>query len=90
MEGDKVQMRFSPPIDWDGSATTITSVSADGRISTNAPILWTATTTTSQTFDTDVVVSDQMPEQKIYDFILGLIKMFNLVIEPTSRTKFIV
>ena len=88
--GDKVQMRFSPPIDWDGSATTITSVSADGRISTNAPILWTATTTTSQTFDTDVVVSDQMPEQKIYDFILGLIKMFNLVIEPTSRTKFIV
>ena len=88
--GDKVQMRFSPPIDWDGSATTITSVSSDGRISTNAPILWTATTTTSQTFDTDVVVSDQMPEQKIYDFILGLIKMFNLVIEPTSRTKFIV
>ena len=88
--GDKVQMRFSPPVDWDGSATTITSVSSDGRISTNAPILWTATTTTSQTFDTAVVVSDQMPEQKIYDFILGLVKMFNLVIEPTSRTKFIV
>lgn len=88
--GDKVQMRFSPPVDWDGSATTITSVSSDGRISTNAPILWTATTTTSQTFDTDVVVSDQMPEQKVYDFFLGLVKMFNLVIEPTSRTKFIV
>ena len=88
--GDKVQMRFSPPVNWDGSTTTITSVSADGRISTNAPILWTATTTTSQTFDTDVVVSDQMPEQKVYDFILGLVKMFNLVIEPTSRTKFII
>jgi len=35
-------------------------------------------------------MSDQMPEQKVYDFILGLVKMFNLVIEPTSRTKFIV
>tara|TARA_B110000908_G_C10268383_1_gene467259 strand:+ start:16173 stop:18164 length:1992 start_codon:yes stop_codon:yes gene_type:complete len=88
--GDKVQMRFSPPVNWDGSTTTIASVSADGRISNNAPILWTATTTTSQSFNTDVVVSDQMPEQKVYDFILGLVKMFNLVIEPTSRTKFII
>jgi hypothetical protein len=33
-------------------------------------------------------MSDQMPEQKVYDFILGLVKMFNLVIESTSRTKF--
>ena len=88
--GDKVQMRFSPPVNWDGSTTTIASVSADGRISNNAPILWTATTTTSQSFNTDVVVSDQMPEQKVYDFILGLVKMFNLVIEPTSRTKFVI
>ena len=88
--GDKVQMRFSPPVNWDGSTTTITSVSSDGRISNNAPILWTATTTTSQSFNTDVVVSDQMPEQKIYDFILGLVKMFHLLIEPTSRTRFIV
>jgi hypothetical protein len=35
-------------------------------------------------------MSDQMPEQKIYDFMIGLVKMFNLVIEPTSRTKFII
>ena len=37
-----------------------------------------------------VIVADQMPEQKVYDFITGLVKMFNLVIEPTSRTKFLV
>ena len=88
--GDKVQMRFSPPVNWDGSTITINSVSCDGRISTNAPVIFTAETSTSQAFNTDVVMSDQMPEQKVYDFILGLVKMFNLIIEPTSRTKFII
>jgi hypothetical protein len=86
--GDEVQMRFSPPIDWGGETITITGSSISGRPSENAADVFTATTSTSQSFTTDVVMSDQMPEQKIYDFILGLVKMFNLVIEPTSRTKF--
>ena len=86
--GDQVQMRFSPPIDWGGETITITSSNISGRPSELAADLFTATTSTSQSFNTDVIMSDQMPEQKIYDFILGLVKMFNLVIEPTSRTKF--
>ena len=86
--GDQVQMRFSPPIDWGGETITITSSNISGRPSELATDLFTATTSTSQSFNTDVIMSDQMPEQKIYDFILGLVKMFNLVIEPTSRTKF--
>ena len=87
--GDKIQMRFSPPTNWDGSAVNLTSVSASGREFTNpANIYWTAATSGTQSFSTDVIMSDQMPEQKVYDFILGLVKMFNLVIEPTSRTKF--
>lgn len=40
------------------------------------------------TFDNDVVIADQMPEQKISDFITGLVKMFNLTIESTSATEF--
>lgn len=88
--GDKVQIRFSPPIDWNGNTITIDSCSSDGRPSSAGSVLFTASTTTSQSFNTDVIMSDQMPEQKVYDFILGLVKMFNLVIEPTSRTKFIV
>jgi len=88
--GDKIQMRFSPPIDWGGETITITASNISGRPSQNAADVFTATTSTAQSFTTDVIVADQMPEQKVYDFITGLVKMFNLVIEPTSRTKFIV
>lgn len=88
--GDEVQMRFSPPIDWGGETITITSSNISGRPSENAADVFTASTSTSQSFTTDVIMSDQMPEQKVYDFMIGLVKMFNLVIEPTSRTKFIV
>jgi len=88
--GDEVQMRFSPPIDWGGETITITSSNISGRPSENAADVFTASTSASQSFTTDVIMSDQMPEQKVYDFMIGLVKMFNLVIEPTSRTKFIV
>ena len=88
--GDQVQMRFSPPIDWGGETITITSSNISGRPSELSADVFTATTSTSQSFTTDVIMSDQMPEQKVYDFMIGLVKMFNLVIEPTSRTKFIV
>ena len=89
--GDKIQMRFSPPTNWDGAGVSLTSVSISGREFTNpANIYWTAATSATQSFSLDVVMSDQMPEQKVYDFMIGLVKMFNLVIEPTSRTKFII
>jgi len=89
--GDRIQMRFSPPANWDGSSVVLTSVSVSGvEFANPANIYWTAATSASQTFTTDVIVADQMPEQKVYDFITGLVKMFNLVIEPTSRTKFVV
>lgn len=86
--GDKVQMRFSPPNNWGGETITITGSSISGRPSESAADVFTATTSTSQSFTTNVEMSDQMPEMKIYDFLSGLVKMFNLVIEPTSRTEF--
>lgn len=89
--GDKIQMRFSPPVNWDGAGVSLTSVSASGVEFTNpANVYWTAATSTTQAFATNVIMSDQMPEQKVYDFLIGLVKMFNLVLEPTSRTNFIV
>lgn len=89
--GDKIQMRFSPAADWDGGATSITSVSASGRQFDNPLIeLWTASTPNTQSFSLQVEMSDQMPEMKISDFVNGLVKMFNLVIDPVSRTEFIV
>ena len=89
--GDRIQMRFSPPVDWDGGTITLNSVDASGVEFTNpANVYWTASTSRAQSFSTAVVMADQMPEQKVYDFFIGLVKMFNLVVEPTSRTKFIV
>ena len=86
--GDKVQMRFSPPADWDGSSVTLGQVICEGRTLFGNNFIFTCERLTTQTFETNVNMSNQMPEQKVYDFILGLVKMFNLVIEPTSRTKF--
>lgn len=87
--GDKIQMRFSPPVNWNGGQVRLDSVSSSGREFTNPTnVYWTASTSSAQAFSLDVAMSDQMPEQKIYDFFIGLVKMFNLVVEPTSRTKF--
>ena len=85
--GDKIQMRFSPAAD--GGAVSISNITASGRQFDNPLIqLWDASRTASQSFSLDVEMSDQMPEMKVYDFMIGLVKMFNLVIEPVSRTKF--
>ena len=87
--GDKIQMRFSPPVNWNGGQVRLDSVSSSGREFTNPTnVYWTASTSAAQAFSLDVAMSDQMPEQKVYDFFIGLVKMFNLVVEPTSRTKF--
>jgi hypothetical protein len=40
--GDKVQMRFSPPIDWGGETITITSSNISGRPSELATDIFTA------------------------------------------------
>lgn len=86
--GDKVQMRFSPPVDWDGNSITLGQVICEGRTLFGNNFIFTCERLTPQTFATDVNMSNQMPEQKVYDFFIGLVKMFNLVVEPTSRTKF--
>lgn len=87
--GDKIQMRFSPPVNWNGGQVRLDSVSSSGREFTNPTnVYWTASTSAAQAFSLNVVMADQMPEQKVYDFFIGLVKMFNLVVEPTSRTKF--
>jgi len=83
--GDRIQMRYLPAT----TNTSITSVSASGREFTNPTnVYWTASTSTGQTVTQEVIIADQMPEQKVSDFIIGLIKMFNLSLEPTSTTAF--
>ena len=78
---DKLYFAFAPKPNWGGGALEI-EFNVEGFSTTVVPLsLFTAQTAgTLQTFTTDVVIADQMPEQKISDFITGLVKMFNLVI----------
>lgn len=79
-QGDKLSFEFAPKPNWGGGA-----LQAEFEVEGLLPILpftsqFTANTSgTLQTFTNDVVIADQMPEQKIIDFITGLVKMFNLV-----------
>jgi len=79
-EDDQVYFYFAPKPNWAGGALEI-EVNVEGKL----PVFpfasqFTAQTAgTLQTFITDVVIADQMPDQKIIDFVIGLVKMFNLV-----------
>ena len=84
--GDRVQIRFSPPNDWDASAITLNTSQAYFRITPTTGV--TATRSTSQSITSEVVIADQMPEQKIGDFIGSLVRAFNLVIVPVGNGKY--
>jgi hypothetical protein len=45
--------------------------------------------TLSASYSFQVVVQDIMPEIKVKDFLAGIIKMYNMVIVPTSATTFL-
>lgn len=47
-------------------------------------------TGTSQTTTSNLNVKDYTPDIKVYDFFMGLVKMFNLVIIPKNETEFTV
>lgn len=44
---------------------------------------------TSATYSFVVVIQDLMPEIKVKDFLGGILKMYNMVIQPTSATSFL-
>jgi hypothetical protein len=80
-ESDILTFEFSPKPNWGGTTLAIEIDVIGAEFNFPFPTIFTAQTAgTLQTFTTDVVIADQMPEQKISDFITGLVKMFNLVI----------
>lgn len=85
---DVISVRYAPA---QGAAGANFEFSYDLEVkrSGTTPVIAAADTGgTLMIFDNDVVIADQMPEQKIGDFITGLVKMFNLTIESTSATQF--
>ncbi|MDB2690400.1 hypothetical protein N9Z17_04295 [Planktomarina temperata] len=84
--GDYVEMRLAPS--GDGQAVTV-GVTANWYADTGAVTLLAATSiTTAMTTAGIVTISDQMPEQKISDFIGSLVRAFNLVIVPTGNGQY--
>jgi len=84
--GDTVQLLIRPQ-----SATTLnyqcTDYSAvDGDTSA---VSFSVDQTLSATYTFSVVVSDIMPEIKVKDFLAGVLKMYNMVIVPTTSTSFL-
>jgi len=87
--GDRVQLRLAPPEDWDGSVVSIGTMTADVEyFYLSSWNLGDSVSKIGQSITTTVVVADQMPEQKVFDFLSSLVKMFNLVIVPTSSTAY--
>jgi hypothetical protein len=89
-DGDVFQIKFSPISAWDASAINLTAVTASFVIvPITTPVnIATASTSATQTYTADVVISDQLPEQKISDFIGSLVRAFNLVIVPVANNKY--
>jgi hypothetical protein len=88
--GDVVQIRFAPPLDWDASTVTLNTVSAVVEYFYLGS--WnqgdSVGRATAQSITNDVIVSDQLPEQKVSDFIGSLVRAFNLVIVPVGNGKY--
>lgn len=89
-DGDKFQIKFSPIAAWDASVINLTAITASFVIvPITTPVnIATASTSATQTYSADVVISDQMPEQKVRDFIGSLIRQWNLMIVPTGPTTY--
>ena len=88
--GDVLQIRFAPPVEWDASAITLNTVSASVEYFYLGS--WnqgdTVGRATAQSIISEVVIADQLPEQKISDFIGSLVRAFNLVIVPVAKNKY--
>ena len=89
-DGDVFQIKFSPIAAWDASVINLTAVTASFVIvPITTPVnIATASTSATQTYTADVVISDQLPEQKVSDFIGSLVRAFNLVIVPVANNKY--
>ena len=84
--GDYVDMRLAPS--GDNSAVTVGMVANWYADASGTTILAATATPLAMTTAGLVTISDQMPEQKISDFIGSLVRAFNLVIVPTGNGKY--
>jgi hypothetical protein len=84
--GDTVQLFIRPQ-----SVTSMTYQCTDysGIDSDTAASEFSVDQTLSATYSFLVVVQDLMPEIKVKEFLAGILKMYNMVIVPTTSTTFL-
>ena len=87
--GDVIDFRLMPPEDWDASAISISNLDFDVRYFDGIQRhITNPTRPATLNLTSTVEVSEQMPEQKISDFIGSLVRAFNLVIVPTGNGQY--
>lgn len=84
--GDYVDIRLAPA--GDGGSVTVGVTSGFYADAGGTILLAQVGTTTATTTAGSVTISEQMPEQKISDFLSSLIRAFNLVVVPTAPNKY--
>jgi hypothetical protein len=84
--GDTVQLFIRPQ-----SNTSMNYQCTDysGIDTDTASVSFSVDQTLRATYSFQVVVSDLMPEIKVRDFLSGILKMYNMVIVPTTSTSFL-
>ncbi len=84
--GDTVQLFIRPqsPTSMTYQCTDYSGIDSDTSISD-----FSVDQTASVSYTFSVVVSDIMPEIKVKEFLAGILKMYNMVIVPTTSTSFL-
>ena len=84
--GDTVQLFIRPQV-----ITSMTYQCTDysGIDTDTAASDFSVDQTASATYSFQLVVSDIMPEIKVKDFLAGILKMYNMVIVPTTSSTFL-
>ena len=84
--GDTVQLFIRPQ---NPTAMTYQCTDYSGIDSDTASVSFSVDQTLSASYSFQVVVQDIMPEIKVKDFLAGILKMYNMVIVPTTSTSFL-
>jgi hypothetical protein len=84
--GDEIQLYIRPQA---ATAMTYQCTDYSGIDSVTSTSEFSVDQTLSASYTFNVVIQDLMPEIKVKDFLAGILKMYNMVIVPTTSTSFL-
>jgi hypothetical protein len=82
----QVQLFIRPQ---DPNAITYQCTDYSGLDSVTSTSEFSVDQTASANYSFNVIIQDLMPEIKVKDFLSGILKMYNMVIQPTTSTSFL-